>query len=58
MKFEYWIEEIEAISTRSEKIYKEVLYFKNNQDADNLEIILDWLKSAYEAGYEAGKNNK
>jgi predicted patatin/cPLA2 family phospholipase len=58
MNFNLWIQEVDAFSTRSEKVYKDILQFKYREDADNLETIINWLKNAYKAGHEEGQNTK
>jgi hypothetical protein len=53
MKFKQWIEEVEAYSTREERMYQDLL--------DNLDqpltlflTVRKWLEAAYEVGYDHG----
>lgn len=53
MTFEQWLNEIEAFSSRLERLYEDL----NDYQGDNIEIITQWLKAAYNVGYEAGNHN-
>jgi hypothetical protein len=52
--FEDWLDEIEGFSLRMERIYDDlILNPKNN--VENWKSIREYLKSAYEAGYDNAK---
>jgi len=48
MIFDDWFNEVEVFSLRSERFYDGVDKFIND-------LILSWIKAAYEAGYEHAK---
>lgn len=49
MKFEDWFDEIENFSLRSERFFEDL----NDYDPGiNPEIVIKWLRAAYEAGKE------
>lgn len=53
MTFEDWFNEIEGYALRGERFYDDLEFFRG----DNPQIILRWLKSAYEAGHEHALNS-
>lgn len=53
--FEDWLNEIEGFSLRCERAYDD-LVVNPKDEVDNWQNIKDWLKGAFDAGYEAGKN--
>ena len=53
MTFDQWLNEIEGFSLRMERAYDDLV--KNPKDpVDNWNQIKEWLKAAYEAGYDEG----
>ena len=54
MTFEEWLNETEVFSSRLERLYEDL----NDYQGDNIEIITQWLKAAYDVGYETGMKNK
>lgn len=48
MTFEEWFYEQQNFSLRAEWFWQDVLDYQ----VDNPEIMLKWLKAAYDAGYE------
>lgn len=48
MIFEDWLYETESYSLRIERLYEDL----NDYQGDNIEIIIKWLRSAYEVGRE------
>jgi hypothetical protein len=55
--FEEWLNELEGYSLRSERAYDDLVV--NPKDmVDNWKNIKEWLKGAFDAGYEAGELNK
>lgn len=55
--FEDWINESEGFSLRTERAYDN-LVVNPKDEVDNWKEIKLWLKSAFDAGYEAGEFNK
>jgi len=59
--FEQWLNESEGFSLRGERAYGDLIiypkedHFTNQQQWNN---IKQWLKGAFDAGYEAGEFNK
>jgi len=59
--FEEWLNELEGFSLRGERAYSDLIiypkedHFTNQQQWNN---IKQWLKGAFDAGYEAGELNK
>lgn len=49
MTFDDWFYELEGFSFRSE-------WFWTDYENQNREAMLEWLKTAYEMGYNDGKN--
>jgi len=56
-KFEDWLNEIEGFSLRMERIYDDVVVSKQH-NVDRWQNVREYLKAAFEAGYEAAKNNE
>jgi hypothetical protein len=57
MTFDQWLNEIEGFSLRMERAYDDLV--KNPKDpVDNWNQIKDWLKAAYEEGYNQGLNDE
>lgn len=55
--FEDWLDELEGFSLRMERAYDDLVV--NPKDSvDNWKNIKEWLKGAFDAGYEAGELNK
>lgn len=55
--FEEWLNESEGFSLRMERVYDDLVV--NPKDAvDNWKYIKEYLKGAFDAGYEAGELNK
>jgi hypothetical protein len=55
--FEEWLNELEGLSLRCERAYDDLVV--NPKDTvDNWKNIKEWLKGAFDAGYEAGELNK
>lgn len=52
MPFKEWFEQFENYSMRCERFYDDLIDYKG----DNAEIIVRWLRLAYQAGYEARMN--
>ena len=52
MKFEEWLYEVEAFSTRIERMFDEI----DPKDGKSGRVIR-WLNAAYEVGLEEGKKN-
>ena len=48
MTFEDWFLESEVFSLRCERFYDDLIHYQG----DNPEIIIKWLKAAYEVGRE------
>jgi len=56
MTFNEWFCEQEIFNVRCERFYEDLDNFRIDSDeAEN--CILDWMKAAYEVGYENGKSN-
>ncbi len=55
--FEQWLNELEGYSLRSERAYDD-LVVNPPDEVDNWKTIKQWLKGAFDAGYEAGQFNK
>jgi hypothetical protein len=51
MTFEEWLNETEVFSSRLERLYEDL----NDYQGDNIEIIIKWLKAAYDVGVEHGE---
>jgi hypothetical protein len=52
MTFEDWFNEIENFGLRSERFYEQLDLLAGGAPQDG---IVNWLKAAYQAGYEQGK---
>jgi hypothetical protein len=55
--FEEWLNELEGFSLRMERAYDD-LVVNPKDEVDNWQNIKQWLKGAFDAGYEAGEFNK
>lgn len=55
--FEDWLDELEGFSLRMERVYDD-LVVNPKDDVDNWKHIREWLKAAFDSGYEAGELNK
>jgi hypothetical protein len=55
--FEEWLNELEGFSLRCERVYDD-LVVNPKDNIDNWQNIKQWLKGAFDAGYEAGEFNK
>lgn len=55
--FEDWLDELEGFSLRMERVYDD-LVVNPKDNVDNWKNIREWLKAAFDAGYEAGELNK
>jgi len=55
--FEDWLDELEGFSLRMERIYYDLVVNKKH-NIDRWRNIREYLKAAFEAGYEAAKNNE
>jgi hypothetical protein len=51
-EFDAWFEELEGYSFRSERFYDDFDYASKTKD---YKIIIQWLKTAFETGYEVGQ---
>lgn len=51
MTFEDWFDEIENFSLRSERFFEDL---NDYEPGINPEIVIKWLRAAYEVGYDAG----
>ena len=56
--FEDWLNEIESFALRSERAYDELTSVPKDTVDHWSNIAVPWLKSAFDAGYEAGELNK
>jgi hypothetical protein len=57
MTFNEWLNESEGFSLRMERAYDDLV--KNPKDpVDNWNQIKEWLKAAYEEGYNQGLNDE
>lgn len=54
MTFDEWLDEIENFSTRRERLCETLLDYQG----DNIEIVIEWLKAAYEVGAEHAQKYK
>jgi hypothetical protein len=52
--FDEWLDEIENFSMRRERLYETLLDYQG----DNIEIVIEWLKAAYEVGAEHAQTYK
>lgn len=52
MNFENWFEEMEGYAFRSERFYDDFDYAAKMKD---YKMIVEWLKAAYEVGYNDGQ---
>lgn len=52
MKFEEWLDEIEVFSARWERLHSDF----PNLDINEREILIKWLRAAYDVGYDDSKN--
>lgn len=52
MTFEEWLDEIEVYSTRMERLMDDI----NSPDPTFRDLILKWLRAAYEVGYAHGRD--
>jgi len=55
MTFAEWFNEIELYSLRGERFYDDLYTYK--MDGIDAEHIINWLKAAYEVGYEHAMGN-
>jgi hypothetical protein len=55
--FEDWLNELEGYSLRGERAYDDLVLHPKDE-IDNWKTIKQWLKGAFDAGYEAGESNK
>jgi hypothetical protein len=55
--FEEWLNELEGYSLRVERAYDDLVLHPKDE-IDNWKNIKEWLKGAFDAGYEAGESNK
>jgi hypothetical protein len=55
--FEQWLNELEGYAIRSERAYDDLVLHPKDE-VDNWKTIKQWLKGAFDAGYEAGEFNK
>lgn len=55
--FEDWLDELEGFSLRMERIYDDVVVSKKH-NIDRWQNVREYLKAAFEAGYEAAINNE
>ena len=55
--FEEWLNELEGYSLRCERAYDD-LVVNPKDEVDNWQVIKQWLKGSFDAGYEAGELNK
>jgi len=51
-EFDNWFDEMEGYSFRSERFYDDFDYAAKTK---NYEMIVKWLRSAYEMGYNEGQ---
>lgn len=56
MTFDEWFNEQEGFSFRCERFYDDVEMYKYHCEAGDVDVILKWLKAAYEVGREQGKS--
>ena len=54
MTFDEWFEEIEVFSSRNERFFDDLDYYKLNY-VELHKRMVSWLKTAYEVGEEHGK---
>jgi hypothetical protein len=52
MNFDAWFDEMEGFSFRSERFYDDFDYAAKMKD---YKMIVKWLQTAYEVGYEDGQ---
>jgi len=55
--FEDWLNELEGYSLRVERAYDDLVLHPKDE-IDNWKNIKEWLKGAFDAGYESGELNK
>jgi len=55
--FNDWLDQLEGFSLRMERVYDD-LVVNPKDNVDNWKNIREWLKGAFDAGYEAGELNK
>ena len=54
MTFEEWLDEIEVYGSRMERLMDDINNINSPHPSYN-DLILLWLRAAYEVGYEEGK---
>jgi hypothetical protein len=55
--FEEWLNALEGFSIRCERAYDDLVLHPKDE-IDNWKTIKQWLRGAFDAGYEAGESNK
>jgi hypothetical protein len=55
--FERWLNELEGYSLRCERAYDDLVLHPKDE-VDNWKTIKEWLRGAFDAGYDAGQFNK
>jgi len=54
MTFNEWLDEMEGFGMRKERLYATFAHY----DKHDWVVLVNWLKYAYEAGYQEGKQDK
>lgn len=56
MTFDEWFNEQEGFSLRCERFYDDVEMYKYHCEAGDVDVLLKWLRAAYDVGHEQGKS--
>lgn len=56
MTFDEWFNEIEGFHLRCERFYDDAEAYKHRCEPGEVDVLLKWLRAAYDVGYEQGKS--
>lgn len=56
MQFDEWFNETEVFSLRAERFFNDLDHHVPDSQGSNKRMV-EWLKAAYKAGYEQGRND-
>ena len=58
MKFADWFHGLEGNTLRSERFYAELATFRDHVAMRNPEMLVDWLRAAFEAGHQSSDTTR
>jgi NDP-sugar pyrophosphorylase family protein len=55
-QFDAWFEEMEGYSFRHERFWDDFDYAKDKNDYNSMKLMVKWLRTAFEMGYNASES--